>query len=309
MPTSGSTGEILHVDLSSGIPSPETPTNEFVRKIIGGNGYAAKLIFDHVPADVDPLGGKNAVAIAVGPLTDTPLWGTSRAHMAVISPQAGLFCDSNFGGDFAVAQRRTGFDAILIQGKSSRALYLFITEGKVEFRDASHGWGMTTEETIAILQGECGKGSVCMAIGPAGERKIPFANVVSGGRRFGTAGRGRQGAVFGSKNLKAIVVMGGLETIIADPEGLGDFLKRKFPELKKNKGILTKYGTGYLPGFMNAKGILGTRNNARETFDAWWQISADFFLLQYGQRSAACRGWDKNGVPSHQKLNKLGLLQ
>jgi aldehyde:ferredoxin oxidoreductase len=254
-----------------------------------------------VPATIDPFDAENAVAIAVGPLTDTPLWGTSRAHMAFISPQTGLFFDSNFGGDFAVVQKRAGFDALFIRGKSSEPVYLFVSEDKTEIRDASHVWGKTTEETIAILQRECGRGSVCLAIGPAGERQICFANIIAGGRRLGTAGRGGPGAVLGSKNVKAIVVQGNRKTPVADSEGLKAFLKEKLPELKVNKGILTQFGTAYLPGFMNAKGMLGTHNNARETFDAWREISAGFFLPKYGNGSTACHGCGlacgKNVVP------------
>ncbi len=297
----GYAGKILYVDLSNAVSRRDSFSDDFASKFIGGNGFAAKLIHDNVPADVHPFDAENAVAIAVGPLTDTPLWGTSRAHMAFISPQTGLFFDSNFGGDFAVAQKRTGLNAILIQGKSSKPLYLFVTEDKTEIRDASHVWGKTTEATIETLQQECGRGSVCLAIGPAGERKICFANIVAGGRRLGTAGRGGQGAVMGSKNLKAIVVRGGMKTAVADMEGLRAFLKEKLPELKKNKGSMTKFGTGALPGFMNAKGILGTRNNTRETFDAWREISADFFLAKYGKGSTACHGCviacGKNIVP------------
>ncbi|MBW6486398.1 MAG: aldehyde ferredoxin oxidoreductase family protein [Syntrophobacterales bacterium] len=290
MLTNSSNGMILHVDLSSGIADRETLPAEDARKFIGGNGFAAKLIGERVPANVDPLGEKNGVAIAVGPLTDTPLWGTSRAHMAVISPLTGLFCDSNFGGAFAIAQKRTGLTAIFIQGKAARPVYLFINEDKAEIRDASHVWGKTTEETIVMLQGECGKGSVCMAIGPAGERKIPFANVVAGGQRLGTAGRGGQGAVMGSKNLKAVVVKGGLKTAVADGDGLRVFLTEKFPELKKSKGLMTSFGTGALPGLINAKGMIGTRNNTRETFDEWREISADYFLPNCGAGLSACPG-------------------
>jgi aldehyde:ferredoxin oxidoreductase len=286
----GNRGKIIHVDLSSGRTDQETFTDDFSRKFIGGNGFAAKLISDHVPADIDPLDEKNGVAIAVGPLTDTPLWGTSRVHMAFISPQTGLFCDSDFGGDFAIAQKRAGFDAIFVHGKAASPVYLFITEDKVEFRDAFHVWGKTTEETIGILQGECGRGSVCMAIGPAGERQIPFANVVAGGRRLGTAGRGGQGAVMGSKNLKAIVVQGSMKTAVADRDGLRAFLQQKLPELKKNKGTMTKFGTGALPNSINARGMLGTHNNTRETFDDWREISADFFLAKYGKGITSCRG-------------------
>jgi aldehyde:ferredoxin oxidoreductase len=286
----GYAGKILYVDLSAASWRRDWFSDDFARKFIGGNGFAAKLTYDNVPKDVRPFDAENALAIAVGPLTDTPLWGTSRAHMAFISPQTGLFFDSNFGGDFAVAEKRAGLDAIFIRGKASKPIYLFVTEDKTEIRDASHVWGKTTEETIRILQDECGRNSVCMAIGPAGERKITFANIISGGKRVGTAGRGGQGAVMGSKNLKAIVVKGDRKTTIADIEGLKVFLKEKLPELTANKGILTKFGTAYLPGFMNAKGILQTRNNTRETFDASREISSDFFLAKYGKGSTACHG-------------------
>ena len=286
----GYAGNILYVDLSAATWHRDSFSDDFAHKFIGGNGFAAKLIHDNVPPDVHPLAAENAMAIAVGPLTDTPLWGTSRAHMAFISPQTGLFFDSNFGGDFAIAQKRAGFDAIFIRGKTPKPVYLFITEGRVDFRDASLVWGKTTEDTIETLQRECGRGSVCMAIGPAGERKIPFANIVAGGKRFGTAGRGGQGAVMGSKNLKAVVVKGVMKTAVADMEGLKAFLKEKLPELKNNKGILTKFGTAYLPGFMNAKGILQARNNSRETFEAWREISSDIFLAKYQKGSTACHG-------------------
>jgi aldehyde:ferredoxin oxidoreductase len=297
----GSMGNILSIDLSAGSIRRETFSDDFARTFIGGNGFAAKLINDAVPSSVQPLDAENAVAIAVGPLTDTPFWGTSRVHMGFISPQTGLFFDSNFGGDFAVVQKRTGFDALIIQGRASKPVYLFVNEAGAEIRDASHVWGKTTEATIEILQRECGRGSVCAAIGPAGERQISFANLVSGGSRQGTAGRGGQGAVLGSKNLKAIVVRGGIKTAVADMKGVKAFLKERLPELKKNKGMMIRFGTGYLPSFMNAKGMLGTRNNSRETFDGWKEISGEFFLPKYGKGSTACHGCGlacgKNIVP------------
>ncbi|MBU4121316.1 MAG: aldehyde ferredoxin oxidoreductase family protein [Proteobacteria bacterium] len=286
----GNHGKILQVDLSTGNIRQSEFDENFTRKFMGGNGFVAKLIYDHVPPDADPAGEGNAVAIAVGPLTDTPMWGTSRGHMGFISPQTHLFADSNFGGDFPVAQKRTGFDAILIAGKAARPLYLLVTDAGAELRDAAHVWGKTTEETIGILEKEGGKGAVCAAIGPAGERGICFANVICGGKRPGAAGRGGQGAVMGSKNLKAIVVRGGKKTAIADVEGLKAFLKEKLPELKQNKGAMTTFGTGALPNMMNAKGLLGTRNNSRETFEHWQDISADFFFPKYGKAKTACHG-------------------
>jgi len=86
-----SSGVILHIDLSVGIIRQESYSDDFGRKFIGGNGFVAKLINDHVASNIQPLDAGNAVAFAVGPMADTPLWGTSRTHMAFISPQTGLF--------------------------------------------------------------------------------------------------------------------------------------------------------------------------------------------------------------------------
>ena len=257
-------------------------------KVSPGNAWAngfRLLIYDR-PAG-RRSGGEETRVIAVG--LSYPHVGP-MGHMGFISPQTHLFADSNFGGDFPVAQKRTGFDAILIAGKAARPLYLLVTDAGAELRDAAHVWGKTTEETIGILEKEGGKGAVCAAIGPAGERGICFANVICGGKRPGAAGRGGQGAVMGSKNLKAIVVRGGKKTAIADREGLKAFLKEKLPELKQNKGAMTTFGTGALPNMMNAKGLLGTHNNSRETFEHWQDISADFFFPKYGKAKTACHG-------------------
>lgn len=108
------------------------------------------------------------------------MWGTSRGYMGFMSPPTHLFADSNSGGDFPVAQKRTGLDAILIAGKAARPLYLLVTDAGAELRDAAHVRGKTTEETIGILEKEGGKGAVCAAIGPTGERGICFANVICG---------------------------------------------------------------------------------------------------------------------------------
>jgi len=84
----------------------------------------------------------------MGPLTGTPVWGTSRGHVASISPLTGFFADSSFGGDFPVVQKRTGFDAILITGKAEKPLYLYVSEQGAKLRDASGIWGKTQRKAI-----------------------------------------------------------------------------------------------------------------------------------------------------------------
>ncbi|MBS1238368.1 MAG: hypothetical protein H6R39_28, partial [Deltaproteobacteria bacterium] len=115
----GNTRRVVKVNLTSGEIKEELYDEAKARMFLGGNGLAAKLIYDNVPFTADPMGPENAIVFSVGPLTDTPMWGTSRGHVASISPLTGIFADSNYGGEFGIAQKRTGFDAIYIEGASS----------------------------------------------------------------------------------------------------------------------------------------------------------------------------------------------
>jgi aldehyde:ferredoxin oxidoreductase len=117
-------GSSIKIDLSTGEVRKESYDENFAKKFLGGNGLATKLIYDTVPADISPDDPRNALAFTTGPLTDTPVWGTSRGHVATISPHTNLFADSNYGGNFAIDQKRTGFDAIHITGQSSKPVYL-----------------------------------------------------------------------------------------------------------------------------------------------------------------------------------------
>ena len=176
----GNSGTILKVNLSTGEMNEEHFDREFYLQYLGGNGLIARFIYDNVPPSVAPLEPENVIVFAVGPLTDTPVWGTSRGHVGTISPQTGLFCDSNYGGDFGMALKRTGYDAVYITGRSPKPVYLSVKEGEAELKDADIYWGKTTEETIDALEASAGKGAVASAIGPAGEKEIVIANIICG---------------------------------------------------------------------------------------------------------------------------------
>lgn len=286
----GCNGKVLKVDLSAGTVEVENYDESFARKFLGGNGLAARLIHDLVPPDADPLGADNAIVFSVGPLTDTPVWGTSRGHLASISPLTGLFADSNFGGRFAVAQKRTGFDAIAIRGQASGPVYLQVTEGGGEIRDASDLWGRDTVETIEHLEEREGKGAACAAIGPAGEQGVLFAAILAGGRRLGVAGRGGLGSVMGAKRLKAVVVKGSRRTKIADRTALTGLLKRRYTALKGNTRGFALYGTPILVSTVNAVGLLGTRNNTREVCEYPEAIGHELLKEQYWEEDVSCHG-------------------
>jgi aldehyde:ferredoxin oxidoreductase len=286
----GYNGKILKVNLTKGEITEESYDEEFAGMFLGGNGFAAKIIHDSVPPTVDPLSPENMVVFGVGPLTDTLVWGTSRGHLASISPMTSLFGDSNFGGDFAVAQKRSGFDAICVSGKSPSPAYLLVTGTGATLNDARRLWGKTTEETISTLQSEQGKGAVCASIGPAGENRVLFANVILGGKRPGAAGRCGIGAVMGSKNLKAVVVKGSKRTEVAERGPIAEVLKEKYFHLKDNTRPFKTLGTPFLVQVINSLGMLGTRNNSKEVFDSPGEISGERIKEGYWDKNVACHG-------------------
>src|SRR5512136_24243 len=160
-------GRILFVDVTTGASRIEPVPEALARSLLGGNGFAARLLLDHVPAGVDAYDPANAVVFGVGPITDTTVPGNSRACVATKSPLTGLFFDSTFGGRFPATMKRTGFDAIVISGCAAEPVYLKVTEAGAELRPARSLWGQTTRDTVHAIQSAEGADTDVMAIGPA----------------------------------------------------------------------------------------------------------------------------------------------
>src|SRR5882672_4306909 len=210
-------GRILYVDVASGESRVETVTESMARSLLGGNGFAARLLLDVVPAGIDAYDPANAVVFAVGPITDTTVPGNSRACVASKSPLTGLFFDSTFGGRWPATMKRTGFDAIVITGRAPGPVYIKVGETGAEGKPAHSLWGHTTRDTVHAIQAVEGAESDVMAIGPAGERLVRFACMATYWKnREGVAGRGGIGAVLGAKRVKAVVVAGARKTEVAD---------------------------------------------------------------------------------------------
>ena len=144
-------GRILHVDLTRGDVRVEPVSETTARTLLGGNGLAARLLHDHVPAGVDAFDPGNAVVFAVGPVTDTTVPGNSRACVAAKSPLTGLFFDSTFGGRFPATLKRTGFDAVLVTGRAPAPAYLCVSESGAELKPADGLWGRSTRDAVTAL--------------------------------------------------------------------------------------------------------------------------------------------------------------
>lgn len=286
----GYMGKILYVNLSEGTVETKNLSQETARLYLGGNGLAAKIIYDMVPAAAPPLSPENVIAFATGPLNGSPVWGTGRGHLAAISPLTGIFADSNFGGDFASKIRPAGFDAIVITGASKEPVYLFVDDGKPEIRGATRLWKKTTGETHTAIREETATDVETATIGPAGENLIPYASIMCSGRRVSAAGRGGLGAVMGSKNIKALALRGSQGISVARPDELKALLKKLLPSVREQAKGLTDLGTPILVNNINSSGRLGTRNNQKETFDGYEAINGQTIREKYRTKNIACRG-------------------
>lgn len=209
---------IAIIDLSTGETSSKTIDGEILRLFVGGAGLAAKILFPHLAEGLDPLSPEAPLLIITGPLTGTVGPAVGRFVICAKSPQTGLWGESNVGGFFGPELRASGLDGVLITGRANKPVYIWIDEGKIQFRDAQGLWGRTdTYQTQVEIREELTNQRIRVAcIGQAGENIIPFASVLCDHGRL--AGRTGMGAVFGSKNIKAIAVRGSGEIPIADPK-------------------------------------------------------------------------------------------
>ncbi len=289
MAVKGYGGRLLFVDLADGRTRIEPLDSGMARALLGGNGLAARLLHDHVPAGVDAFDRANAVVFAVGPITDTTVPGNSRACVAAKSPLTGLFFDSTFGGRFPATLKRTGFDAVLISGRAPAPSYLLITEDGAAVKPAGPLWGRTTRDAVTALVAAEGAESDAIAIGPAGERLVRFAAMAHYWKnREGVSGRGGLGAVLGSKNLKAVVVKGARKTEIADSAVLKALVDQTREPLKTGTQALSTFGTPFLVGPINALGGLGAYNLRQETFAEASAVNGDTMKAHYHDRDTTC---------------------
>jgi aldehyde:ferredoxin oxidoreductase len=286
----GYMGKILRVNLTTGKISTEPINEELARKFIGARGYGVKIISDEVPHNADPLGPDNKLIFATGPLTLTTAPTAARYDVVTKSPLNGVIAGSNSSGFFAPELKKTGYDILIVEGKSEKPVYLWITDEKVEIKDASHLWGKNTHETTDTLLSELGDKSIKVAcIGPAGENLVKFACIINDKAR--AAGRTGVGAVMGSKMLKAVAAKGTKRAPIANPEKFKEALRVAMDKIKANgvtsQGLPT-YGTMVLNHVIDEHGLYPTNNFQKTTFDKVDNVSGEKLKDTYLVRTRAC---------------------
>ncbi len=263
--TKGWTGKRLHIDLSLRKAWAEDIAPGDLRQWFGGRGLNASFFSQHFPSSVSPASPENPIAFAAGPLTGTlaPCSGwTSIASFSLLSDPPG-YAFTRMPGHFGASLKGAGFDQCILQGKADRPIYLWIDGEEVRFENAGHLWGKeTTETTVAIQEEKADRSVEVLCIGPAGERQLPFANVIH--RLSWTGDHLGLGYLFGVKQLKAIAIRGKKPITLHDPQrflhlclGLKDRIQndrkiKKLTEsgtfflLERGRGTIEK-GDGLLP--------------------------------------------------------------
>lgn len=215
----GWAGKILRVNLTTG--SITTESTAPYKEYIGGMGLANKIMYDEVPAGTDPLSEESKIVYAVGPLTASgvPLAGRTTISFLSTFSKDHLVVDAHCGGMIGARIKLAGYDAIIVEGKSDKPVYLHIKDDQVEIKDASFVWGMGTRSTTEALNRLEGNRACVATIGPAGENLLPYAVMMNS--RNHSAGAGL-GTIMGSKKLKALVVEGNGSVNVKDPKALAD---------------------------------------------------------------------------------------
>ncbi len=307
-------GRLLNVDLGNCRIWTEQLPAELLQSYLGGRGLGVRLMRDYF--QIDPFAEAMPLIFAVGPLCGTPAPTAARLSVVSRSPLTETIYDCSAGGRFAWRLKSAGFDAVKIVGRSALPVTLKILPQGGELLSARRLWGMTVGETVAQLDRY---GSVA-AIGPAGENRVLFANIMMG--EGNSAGRGGLGAVMGAKNLKALVVDGDLKTDVADRERF-DEARRDIMRLFKASPVIygelgiAEYGTPALVDLMKQRRMAPTENFRKTVFAAADQYSGPAIRKQCQPKNHGCFGCpiqckkstqDGTPLPEYETVNHFGAL-
>lgn len=280
----GYANRIAWVDLTNKKVEYQEVDEEEARKFIGGRGLGGRIILKHAVGK-DPVSPDNVLAILNGPLTGTLTPMSGRICAVSRAPLTGIFGDSHAGGWAGATLKWAGFDGVVLAGASDKPVYLLVKNKTVSIEDASNLWGKTTEEAYHMLREKHGEDVQFYGIGPAGENKVKFANIMHYGRQsLGRAsGRTGMGAVMGSKKVKCLAILGE-EKDMPKPARPDEFEKARQQALKKinespitgpKKGGLSVYGTSVLVNLVNEIGAWPTRNAKDTMFEFAYYISGE----------------------------------
>jgi len=244
-------GKLLRINLTNKTWRKEPIADEAVRKWLLGSGLAAKIYYDEMDPALDPLDPASPLIVMNGVLSGTFAPTGCRSSWCGRSPLTGIWNEANLAHYWGAELRAAGYDGLIITGRAESPTYLWLHDGAVEFRDASHLWGRDWFETGDALLAETDPKGHVAGIGAAGENLVKIAGIMCGPSNYvRAAARGGMGALLGSKNLKAIAVRGKARPEYPDPKRFRDEVKAQNEFIKEHSLPMTNLGT--------AGGVMGT---------------------------------------------------
>ena len=270
----GFTGKLLRVNLSNNKIAVENIPEEYLRDFLGGSGLAAKYLYEENDFGSDVFSESNKLFFSTGPLNGTNYPTSGRFNVSCRSPLTGIWLDASASGRFGYQLKKAGYDAIIIEGKSEKPVYLYINNDEVKLKDATNIWGEMTSLSIEGIEKESGiEAGSCCAIGPAGEGLVKMASIICSGGR--AVGRGGAGALMGSKRLKAVYVYGDKGLPLENETGFKEAVKEATQKLANNDSAkaLKAYGTGISMAMAFESGDAPTKNWKLGTWDGYMKIS------------------------------------
>ncbi len=249
--------KLARINLTSKEVKHESIGEDILRDYIGGRGLGARLLIDEIDPNCDPF-EDNVLIFTSGPLTGTPIPTSGRFSASSKSPLTGTIFDSNIGGSFGKEFKKTGIDALIIEGKADEPSVIKITDDDITV-EKTDLWGCKTTPTIKNLEGKS------LVIGPAGEKKVRYASIMSDDHR--AFGRGGLGALMGEKKVKGIIAGGSKKIPIANRKQMKDLIKKASSKISSSPVTsrgLKKFGTPILVNLIAWLGMF-SKNNYRES--------------------------------------------
>jgi len=296
----GYTGKILHVDLSNHKIEVEEKDEAFYRSYLGGRGIGYHYLMQDVPAQTDPLSPENILVLATGVMTGAPLPAACRFAAVGKSPLTGTAGESEAAGFFGPELKMAGFDAVVFKGRAENPVYLWVTGGKAQVKDATHLAELGAREVEDAIRDEMDSKKIRVAqTGLAGMNLVRFANITNNLGHFN--GRGGFGALMGSKNVRAVAALGSEKLEFHDPEFLRETAQHFAATFKNNPAgeALHIYGTTAFAEILSAGGALPVDNFRRSQLDDATAVSGDTYneiLLQKRKGCYACPIRCKRGI-------------
>ncbi|NHJ13321.1 MAG: aldehyde:ferredoxin oxidoreductase [Candidatus Thorarchaeota archaeon] len=287
----GYTGRMLRVRLDDGSFKTDRIPEDWIRDYIGGDGFAARLLYEEVPGRTNPLSPENKLMISTGPITGT-LWPMSgRTVFVSKAAQTGIWGESHVGGFLGPELKYAGYDMLVVEGRAESPIYIMIHNSDLQIIDATDLWGTYTNTVTAKIKTRHNNPDIQVAaIGPAGERGIRFSSIIVNNAR--AAGRTGMGAVLGSKNVKAIAIRGTNPIKVHDHDAFTELAKNAHKRVRANPQAkeMGKWGTWILTAVKQEIGELPTYNHRTGVFPGWEKLAADYIRPRYTISDRACFG-------------------